>query len=654
MNHASRRRLVLLLILPLLLNFAACDDDPTRPGGGNVDLQDFWPTEDGDVWHYRWVRQARDPQPTYFETREAVPPAPDLDTAYELLRATDAPDLELDVDGFFELRVDGRDTTDSGAEGPLVRERGFVPGPDPNKSDLDAEGRLLESLVQRRPDLFEALARYRPELGDVIDVGSIPMDPLPVRQLLRGPMFLRGGVIARQDSLIGTYGQLGQEPYWKFLGADLEVGATFTQEIAPQLGADVFLHGRVQDRRSVEVAGIRYDGCVEMLYLLDLGVAGVTTETGGLMGYLRYFDVGTVLYAPGLGPVACTERNGLESSLDDPGGWGVSRLDLRPDRVADAPDPALAPTLENLWPNTDGDRWTYRLQSQLGGHGRSQVYADPEDVPDAPPLDDLATWLDQPTSIDDPVEGNAWMRLQFDGLRTTLTGVTRQNLAETFWFSEETIKSARSVEGPDLLLRQVLRARPDLRERAHQLWPERTPRALRQLEPNAPGLAKAPGDANATPLLLFGYVWEKTENHIGTYGDVDQNLAWAFLKGEPVVGHEFSHQLVPALADDVWLHGRVERELEFRVGGEVYPRAVQVLYRVDYGVQTVTDEGGNVLGGVRAYATGRIVYVPGVGPVSVIERGLFPSGGVVGGSLPLNLVEKEGDLMEAVVARPQM
>ena len=44
--------------------------------------------------------------------------------------------------------------------------------------------------------------------------------------------------------------------------------------------------------------------------------------------YFRYYDYGTVTYAPGVGPVKSYERNMIDASDPDGPGYGDNRLEL--------------------------------------------------------------------------------------------------------------------------------------------------------------------------------------------------------------------------------------------------------------------------------------------------------------------------------------
>jgi hypothetical protein len=626
------------LLLAVTLALSACDDDSTGPGTSVPTLENIWPNQDGRSWSFKWVRAGSETGPaTLYSTPDEVPTIPSFDDAYALLIAPDPPDLQTDIDGFFELEFAGNDTTASGATGQLLKETAFLESPEFGFMTLDPKQILLSHLHQRRPDLRSRIESILPKQG-------------PPQVLVTGPLLLHGGAFERTESHIGTYGDLDQDLAWKFLEADLSIGHEFSFPLVPSLASDVVLHAQVRNSLSTTIAGRSYRNCLEVLYVVDFGVAAYIPPTGGVSGYYRLFDVGTILYAPGLGPVQSEERNGISTSLEAPAGWGVHRLELRPDQVPDADGLPESPTLENIWPNSNHDSWTYRSQA-LTGETRCTVCG-PADPPlPLPPLQELYDWFDGPPPVTESARSEIYLRLQFDGMLTTDSGATGQNLRETFWYPQETSFSSRPVEPEVVFLRHLLQARPELRARAGELWPRATRMALDDLPSVAASATDAPAKQptmfSAVPLLLFGYAWEKTDQYIGTYGDVDQLLAWKFLEADLSVGHAFSHQLVPSLASDVWLHVRVWETTDLKLGGEVYRDCLEVFYVVDMGWQVRTDEMGNESGGFRSFAAGIVVYAPGVGPIACRERIELGPSAFLSTSETALLIDRYVNLMEA-------
>lgn len=265
------------------------------------------------------------------------------------------------------------------------------------------------------------------------------------------------------------------------------------------------------------------------------------------------------------------------------------------------------------------------------------LYETSEEVPPAPSLDEIQALLadhqHRPVTPED--EGN--FALHFDGEITTDAGVTAQNLVETLEWQGAPPDPGRTTG--DALLQRLLAARPDLRERAAAL-------CLRAAE-----AAPSPRDL-IEPLFLHGYAWEKTAAYIGAYGDLDQLLAWKFLEADLAIGHEFTHQLVPALADDIWLHARITAVGAVRTPAGRFRKAVTCLYAVDYRVTLVGTQEEPPIGYARVIDYGTISYAPEVGPVAAYERKFVAVGDELAlgpgfGELELSLTESsESPLVE--------
>ena len=91
----------------------------------------------------------------------------------------------------------------------------------------------------------------------------------------------------------------------------------------------------------------------------------------------------------------------------------------------------LTPTLENIWPNEDGRQWEYVLTTRIWSPTRNDsdfVYPDSASVPPAPGLEEILGWLNPEAAADSYSVGKIPFELIFDGLKTTQSGVTAQNL----------------------------------------------------------------------------------------------------------------------------------------------------------------------------------------------------------------------------------
>ena len=269
--------------------------------------------------------------------------------------------------------------------------------------------------------------------------------------------------------------------------------------------------------------------------------------------------------------------------------------------------PVPDPTLDNLWPNADSASWTYALHERIWGDFETNVilYDTPEEVPPAPSLAEVECLLEHHPHGFVQSEDEGSYTLQFDGEITLGSGATVQNLVET----TEWATKADAPRGPagDALRRRILTVRPDLRERAAQL-----------------GLRAAAGEPglrdDIEPLLLHGYAWEKTSEYIGTYNVAAELLAWKFLESDLAIGHEFTHQLLPDLDDDIWLHARIIAQGTIVTPAGRFRKAVTCFYYIDYGVAGLTGDGPDILGYMRMLDYGTVSFAPEIGPVRSYER----------------------------------
>jgi hypothetical protein len=393
----------------------------------------------------------------------------------------------------------------------------------------------------------------------------------------------------------------------------------------------VWIHGLIRRQFTAEAAGARYPNSIECQYLIDYGIQG---ESLPVEAYSRQFTVGTIVFAPETGPIFSNERIGVDASLETTEGWEYNELTLLPSELPPPDRRAPAASLENIWPNADGDSWSYASDVVYGPTSRVN---DPE-AP-LPSMSELYDWLHGSSEIDSvAVSERGYLGLQFDGMKTTESGATGQNLAETLRLPVESVLRSYEVEAGTTFLSALLRARPDLEEAARRLYPA----SMGALEGQKRVIL-----SDVMPLFLSGGAWEKTGQYIGSYGDVDQQLAWKYLESNLTPGHSFSFQLVPSLAEDVWLHVQVWRRLDFTLGEQGYRNCIEVLYALDFGIQVQVDEGGQTIGRYHSYAAGTLIYAPGVGPVQVLERELLAA------PTPMGL-DRNATLVEARVLESPM
>jgi hypothetical protein len=267
--------------------------------------------------------------------------------------------------------------------------------------------------------------------------------------------------------------------------------------------------------------------------------------------------------------------------------------------LALAASPSWAqPTLESLWPNDDGIKWTYDFAGWDLGN---------------PPMAASDTW-----------DGEATLTLAGT---TETPGGTAQNLVG--WHTAATPATA----GLHLtaLQRNLWRARPDLHARiaAH---------AKRQ----PPRLAAV----DWVPVLLNPGPFMKLTDRIEMWQDVWDHPTWLYLTNSLGNGQMFTEQLLPELADDVFLHGTVaDNNAMITTPAGVFNNAVKIDYEVDYGESTLLDEQAQPIGTTHARTIGWVVYVPGVGPVDMQEE-FIPYNQVdcSPGECPQEILDQVGDV----------
>ena len=223
------------------------------------------------------------------------------------------------------------------------------------------------------------------------------------------------------------------------------------------------------------------------------------------------------------------------------------------------------PTVDTLWPNADGLYWRYEFHVE-------------------------GPWVPDFTSP-------AYLALE----GTTVTpGGTAQNLLA----HHEPIYSTRLATAPELpsLLAAVWRARPDLRQDIESRY------------------GSTGRDSYWWPTFLHDGYFLKSVTGILMWQDAWAHPTWTYLEDDLSVGAGFTFQLLPELADDVFLHGTVAAvDATVSTTAGVFTGAVRMDYVIDYGVRQATDEQGNLIGTVHPETRGHVHYVPGVGPVDMLE-----------------------------------
>jgi hypothetical protein len=225
------------------------------------------------------------------------------------------------------------------------------------------------------------------------------------------------------------------------------------------------------------------------------------------------------------------------------------------------------PTLDSLWPNADGLRFNYEYHRT-----------------------DLIEEVD--------IGGPAYLVLEGE---VTTPGGPAQNLLGAHPHSPA--KGDRATAGMPGLVQAIWRARPDLRDAL----------ALR--------FATAQKVVEWRPSFLHTGYFMKSTAAVQMWQDSWSHPTWTYLDGEPSLGASFTHQLLPGIVDDIFLHGTVTAlDAMVTTANGTYANAVKVDYLVDLGTGLLTDETGNLVGAVHGEYSGHVYYVPEVGPVQMLEE----------------------------------
>ena len=227
------------------------------------------------------------------------------------------------------------------------------------------------------------------------------------------------------------------------------------------------------------------------------------------------------------------------------------------------------PTMDQLWPNPDGLRLEYEYHWSDAITGQSMV-------------------------------SPAYLRLT--GTVETAGGTAQYLLAGHDDLPPPPVGAAPPVGG---FLGAVWRARPDLRTAIEHR------------------ITQTGKDAAETwnPYLLHDGYFLKTATAVEMWQPDWDHATWTYLQSDISVGASFTHQLIPELASDIFLHGTVGA-----IGATVitpltvYDDAVRVDYLIDMGQGVLMDEEGNAIGTAHGEIRGHVHYVPGVGPVEMFEQ----------------------------------
>ena len=268
-------------------------------------------------------------------------------------------------------------------------------------------------------------------------------------------------------------------------------------------------------------------------------------------------------------------------------------------------------TLDNVWPNDEGRGWSYKYTMRTWDDACT-LYTDVEDVPPAPSLDYIENLIGEHPIGENVTTSVGSYRMRFSGDSTTMSGATAQALRDTAYFPEPLLlldghsnpagdrNSAGGMSATGAFIEAYTYYRASV---------------LGESPVAAPGLLPAVY-LTPTPILVHGGAWEKTDDYIGTYGDIDTEIAWKYLEADLRTGSEFDYQ---APSTGVRIKCRIlgKTAIETEMGS--FENGLDCLYLIDIGVMTI--EGSlDPIGYQRHITYGRVIYVPDVGPVYSYER----------------------------------
>ncbi len=239
--------------------------------------------------------------------------------------------------------------------------------------------------------------------------------------------------------------------------------------------------------------------------------------------------------------------------------------------------PALSqsPTMDALWPNEDGRNWRY-----------DQHYES---------FDTNLLVLDNQ------------IRIFLDGTTVAPNGIQAQYLRQEVIAGPVAATALASLV-PDAFLRRVWEARPDLQQK------------ILNLLTDSPCPTNAPAGSYAV-LLNGEFAYRKTAQEIAAWRcNFADTRSWLWLVSDLTIGNTFTLQLIPDLASNIFLHGKIAAIESATVPAGTFDDCMRVEYVVDYGTSECVDNAGVVIGTSRSETRGYIHYAPLVGPVESNEE----------------------------------
>lgn len=295
------KRISLLLCAALLLAGCSDDDCPSCPGSQDPPeptLDNIWPHADGTRWTYDLRYAVHDgPEPS-----EDVPPLPTMEELHAALQQpVDTPQQTLDS-GLYRLEFDGEITSETGVTGQDLVESVYAP--------VGGERSMRWEPARYEERFLQLVARFRPDLREAIGGGAGEVPTAPDKELDEmGTLYFLGAyVFAAEDTGYYGYGDVSTGHAWSYLEGDLTPGSSWSLELLGG-GSDLWLHGQIWSVGEQEIGGQVHPEAVTVLYVVDLGVQQEADDEGNLIGMTRSYMSGITVFAPGVGPVACTERH---------------------------------------------------------------------------------------------------------------------------------------------------------------------------------------------------------------------------------------------------------------------------------------------------------------------------------------------------------
>jgi len=262
-----------------------------------------------------------------------------------------------------------------------------------------------------------------------------------------------------------------------------------------------------------------------------------------------------------------------------------------------APDASQPSLLSRLFPNEDGNAWTFDLVAFVPG----ELVAVPEAITrsaDEIHLAEVETFL--MGELPAPSESGLWysgtLELRFDGRIGTLSG-SKQYLRDTLIVETGAIARRASAGGRAFV------------------WTKAPDSALVPL---------------ATPPLGWGFsAFEKKEKWIGFYSTAREDSAFTLIQEPIEPGAFFRHQLNPQVSDAMWEYAWIAgpRLIELS-NGLVIEDAIAVIYAFDLGEARSFDDPTPY----RLYSASITYFAPDIGPV--YQRSIEFFGRPVNSGLP--------------------